>query len=239
MTAGVLLVSERASPTLIPAVSLKAGEVVIVKDHAYEPVEDESGSPFALDEFVEVFLKDYPAVIVFDIDGLDGERPQYDEVAKLGTARPEIWWDAGARREDDVIGIITSGADRAVVATRSLADIRELAACVEVTENLVFEIVARGREVQASSRDFKGLSVAQVAAAASKAGVEDLLMLDSARPLGGPVDWDLVASAAPGWKRVYVGGGLDASTAGALRAPANLPFGGAVVDLISVLSRFL
>jgi phosphoribosylformimino-5-aminoimidazole carboxamide ribonucleotide (ProFAR) isomerase len=224
---------------LVPAVSLRGGEVVVVKDHAYEPVEDDSGSPFALDEFVEVFLKDYPAVLVFDIDGLEGERPQYDEVAKLGSARPEIWWDGGARREDDVISIITSGADRAVVSAGSIADYRELEACVEVTENLVFEVVGRGREVQASSRDFAGRTAAQVAALAARAGVEDLLLIDSARPLGGPVDWELVASASPGWKRVFVGGGLDASTAGSLRAPAQVPLGGAVVDLISILARFM
>ena len=60
---------------IVPAVSVRSGEVVVVRGAAYEPVEDAAGSPFAPDEFVDVFLKDYPAV-----------KRWYDEIA----ARPAV-----------------------------------------------------------------------------------------------------------------------------------------------------
>ena len=228
-----------AAPLIIPAVSLRGGHVVVVRDHAYEPVEDEGGQPFALDEFVQVFLKGYKAMLVFDIDGIEGDGPQFDEVGRLEGAGPELWWDAGAAREEDVINVITAGADRAVVTTRTLARLRDLKDCVEVTENLVFGVVARGDRVLSESRDFANAGVARAAAAARATGVEDLLLLDSGRPLGAPVDWDLVRSASQGWNRVFVGGGLEAGGARALSPPPGVPFAGAVVDLISVLSPFL
>lgn len=211
----------------------------MVRDRAYEAVEDDAGAPFAIDEFVEVFLKKYPAVLVFDIDGLEGQGAQYDEVARLESAGPEIWWDAGASREEDVIGIITSGADRAVVATRSLAGLDELRAAVAITENLVFEVTARGGQVAAASRDFAGRTLAQVAAMGAQAGVQDLLLLDTARPLGGAVDWETVRAAAGGFQRVYVGGGLEAAAVGGMKPPAGVPLAGAVVDLVSILSAYL
>lgn len=228
-----------AALRLIPAVSLKGGAVVIVRAGAYEPVEDESGEPFSVDEFTEVFLKEFPAVLVFDIDGLEGEGAQYDEVARLEGAGPEVWWDAGARREEDVINLITSGADRAVLATRTLASLRELERSVEVTENIVFEVVLRGGVVQGASRDFAGKSVAEAAGGAAGVGAEEILLLDADRPLGGSVDWGALREAGPGWKAAYVGGGLDLATARALRPPSGIPLRGAVVDLIAVLAPYL
>lgn len=225
-------------PMLIPAVSLKEGAVVVVRNGDYEPVEDERGQPFALDEFIEVFLKAYKAVLVFDIDGIEGGGAQFDEVDRAAGGSAEVWWDGGAQREEDVINLITSGADRAVVATRTLAGLDELSAAAEVTENLVFEVVARGNAVVGEKRAFGGRTVEEVARLGLKAGAEDLLLLDPTRPLGHPVDWDIVRAASRGWKRVFVGGGIDAAAPWGASG-RGAPVAGAVVDLISVLGPYL
>lgn len=224
---------------VVPAVSVKAGDVVIVRNHAYEPVEDEAGEPFAIDEFVEVFLKDFAAVLVFDIDGIEGEGAQFDEVARLDRAAQEVWWDAGARDQADIINVLTSGADRAVVSTRSLKSYRELAKAVELTENLVFEIVLKDGAVVAAAREVRGQPPAAVAKAAAQAGVEDFLLLDSSRPLGAPLQWDAAGAVGAQAKSLYLGGGIDVATARAMRAPPAVPLKGAVVDLISVLTPYL
>jgi phosphoribosylformimino-5-aminoimidazole carboxamide ribonucleotide (ProFAR) isomerase len=224
---------------LIPAVSLRRGEVVVVQGAAYEPIEDEAGEPFAIDEFAEVFLKGYKAMLVFDIDGIEGEGAQFDEVARVEGGEAEVWWDAGVRTEEDVINILTSGVDRAIVGTRALKSAAQLRACVEVTENLVFEVTARGSTVQSAARDFAGLSVPEAARVALREGVQDLLLLDTGRALGAPIDWQTVRAASPGWSKVFVGGGLEAATAPSLAPPPGVPLAGAVVDLVSVLAPYL
>lgn len=226
-------------PLLLPAVSLREGEVVVVRGNAYEAVEDADGKPFAIDEFVEVFLKDFKALIVFDIDGLDGKGAQFEAITSLDRAAPDVWWDAGARDDVDVVNVITAGADRAVVSTRSFDGFRGLKRAVELSENVAFEIVEKGGRVVAASREFSGKRPGALAKGAHDQGVDEFVLIDAGRPLGAPVNWASAQEVAPHAKSVLVGGGIDLPSAKALAAPAGVPLGGVVVDLISVLSAYL
>ena len=226
-------------PRLIPAVSLRGGDVVVVRDQRYEPIEDERGRAFSLDEFCQVFLKAFDAVLVFDIDGMDGEGAQFDEAARLEGSRLEVWWDAGVRDHDDVIGILTSGAHKAVVSTTSLQSARELGQAVELSDSVVFEVVMRDGVVTGGSPDFRGQPLHAALRKGAQQRVEEVLVLDASRPLGAPVDFQGLESLPAPFESLYLGGGIDVATAKALRAPPSVPYKGAVVDLISVLAPFL
>ncbi len=226
-------------PRILPAVSLRGGDVVVVNNHSYEPVEDEQGRAFALDEFAQVFLKAFDGLLVFDIDGLEGGRPQFDEAARLEASPLEVWWDAGVRDADDVIAILTSGAHKALVSTRSIASAGEIGASTELSDSVIFEVVVRDGAVVAASRDFAGASVQEAAAAGAAQGAEEVLVLDASRPLGAPIDWQALAGLPPAVRGLYIGGGIDLKTAGSARAPPGLPYRGAVVDLISVLIPYV
>lgn len=228
-----------AADTLVPAVSLRGDEVVVVRDNAYEAVEDERGEPFGLREFIEIFLKGYPAILVVDIDGLEQGAAQYDALGDLPSGGPEVWWDAAARDHTDVMDILTAGADRAVVTTAQWRSVRELEAAVQLTENVVFEVVTRGREVVAHRKLLGSGPPSQLVAHAARAGVESFLLVDAARPLGAAVEWDFVAHTAAAAKRLYLGGGIGADQAPSLSPPEHLPVAGYVVDLISILAPYM
>ncbi len=213
--------------------------MVVVNNNSYEPVEDEQGRAFSLDEFAQVFLKDFKAVLVFDIDGLEGQRPQFDEAARLEASRLEVWWDAGVRDSNDVIAILTSGAHKALVSTRSLASAAEIGRSVELSDSVVFEVVVRGGQVVARSRDFSGSSLQEAVEAGTLQGAEEVLVLDASRPLGAPIDWQALAGLPAGVRALYLGGGIDLKTAGSARGPPGVPYRGAVVDLISVLTPYV
>jgi hypothetical protein len=223
----------------VPAVSLRGDRVVVVKDNTYEPVEDEAGQPFGLGEFIKIFLQEFPAVLVVDIDGLEQGAAQFDALGDLPSGGPQVWWDAAARDHTDVINILTAGADRAVVSTRDLRSLDELEAAVQLTENLIFQVVTRGREVVASRKLSKAGTAADLVAHATRAGVEEVLLLDTARPLGGEVAWDFVAHVGAPAKSLYVGGGISAAPAAPLAPPPGLKVDGLVVDLISVLGGYM
>src|SRR6266850_6399775 len=213
-------------PLLLPAVSLREGEVVVVRGNAYEPVEDADGKPFAIDEFVEVFLKDFKALIVFDIDGLDGRGAQFEAITSLDRAAPEVWWDSGARDDVDVVNVITAGADRAVVSTRTLDGFGPLKRALELSENIAFEIVEKGGRVVASSHEFLGKRPGDIAKGAEQRGVGEFVLIDAGRPLGAPVDWASAREVAAHAQAVFVGGGIDLAGAKALAAPPGVPLKG-------------
>jgi len=223
----------------VPAVSVRAGEVVVVKGSTYEPVEDATGAPFAPDEFVDVFLKQYPAVLFFDIDGIDGKGTQFDVLGALDSVKPDVWWDGGARDHRDVVNVITAGADRAVVSTVTFVSVKELRRASELTENISLELVTKGRDIIGGSREFRGKTPASLAREAAAARVEKFILLDASRPLGGPIDWSLVAGVLPHAKELLIGGGIEAAGARTIVTPQGVAVAGAVVDLISVLSPFL
>ncbi len=212
---------------------------MVVNNNAYEPVEDEQGRAFTLDEFAQVFLKDFDAVLVFDIDGIEGGRPQFDEAARLEGSPLEVWWDAGVRDTNDVIGILTSGAHKALVSTRSLTSAKEIAKSVELSDSVVFEVVVRDGQVVASSPDFWRASLGQAIEAGASEGAEEVLVLDASRPLGTPIDWRALAGLPSSVRALYLGGGIDLDTARSAKAPPGLPYKGAVVDLISVLTPYV
>jgi len=220
-------------------VSLREDRVVIVKENAYEPVEDERGEPFRLTEFIEIFLKKHRAVLVVDIDGLEQGAAQFDALGDLPSGGPEVWWDAAARDHTDVINILTAGADRAVVSTRQLRSMAELEAAVELTENVVFEVVTRGRELVAPRRVAAGGTPAALTARAAQSGVEAVVLLDAARPLGAPIAWDFVAHAGAAARKLYLAGGIAAGQAASIVPPPSVRVDGLVVDLISVLTPYL
>ena len=162
-----------------------------------------------------------------------------DEAARLEGSRLEVWWDAGVRDHDDVIGILTSGAHKAVVSTTSLQSARELGQAVELSDSVVFEVVMRDGVVTGGSPDFRGQPLHAALRKGAQQRVEEVLVLDASRPLGAPVDFQGLESLPAPFESLYLGGGIDVATAKALRAPPSVPYKGAVVDLISVLAPFL
>ena len=229
-----------AEPFLtVPAVSLSGGHVVVVRNNAYDPVEDAHGSPFSLPEFIGVFLKGYPAVMVFDIDGIEQGAAQFEAISNLGAGGPEVWGDPGASDHLDAMHVITAGADRAVLSTRSLGDLGQLAKAVEVTENVTLEIVVRKGQVVSERRAIQALSPAQLAKHAADEGVEHMVLLDVERPLGGAIDWNGAAAVGRHARSLFVAGGISLEQAKALRPDLAPNLKGAVVDLISVLSPYV
>ena len=68
---------------VIPAFSVKDGEVVIVRDNKYERLEDEDGKPLDPVLFAEQVLKQYPRILVVDINGIESNRPQLELIQSL------------------------------------------------------------------------------------------------------------------------------------------------------------
>ena len=194
---------------VVPSVSVKDGEVVIVKGGRYERLEDEDGRPLEPAFFVEQVIKQYPKVMLVDINGIEDNRPQMElltEVAELG----EIWVDSGARFAEGIIDVLVSGVSAVVLGTKTLAGVDQLAAAFEMSENVYLGIDWDG-DVQSHSEELKHMSPRSLADIAGNLGIKKVLFSDLSR--GGasgarPLQEKIITELAKGPLPLYVGGGI-------------------------------
>ncbi len=124
---------------VIPAVSLRSGRVVVVNKGRYEPLTDVDDRELTLYDFVSMFLEDYSTLLVMDIDGIERRRPQLTQVQTVSPVK-NVWWDPGVRNLDDMMDAFTAGANRVVVGTKTIWNLRELKDCQEFSGDYVLSL---------------------------------------------------------------------------------------------------
>lgn len=120
--------------TVYPAIDLRGGRVVRLRQGDFERESEYSTDPSA----VAAAFADAGAawIHIVDLDGaLDGERRQAPTIAaiitRLGPARPRLQVAGGFRTHEAIDAALAAGADRVVVGTAALADPGFVAAAIE------------------------------------------------------------------------------------------------------------
>jgi len=194
---------------VVPTVSVRDGEVVVVRGGQYERLEDEDGRPLEPPFFLEQVLKQYPRALVMDINGIEDNRPQVELLTEMAEAG-EIWVDPGARHAEGIIDILVSGVSAVVMGTKTVAGIDQLAAAFEMSENIYLGIDWDGG-VQSQSQDLLHMSPRSLADIAGNLGIKKVLFSDLSRTgnAGGkPLQEKIIAELAKGPVPLYVGGGI-------------------------------
>ena len=246
---------------VVPTVSIKDGEVVIVRGGRYERLEDEDGSPLEPSFFVEQMLKQYTKVLVVDINGVEDNRPQMglmSDIADLG----EIWVDSGARYAEGIIDILVSGVSAVVLGTKSITGVDQLAAAFEMSEN-VYLSIDWDKQVMSHSDELKHMSPRSLADVAQNLGIKKLLFTDLSRTVaagrrqkaegderlaagsgqqaegGGlqankPLQVEIIRELAKGPLPLYVGGGIQESDLAQL---SRMGAAGALLSVLSIITE--
>jgi len=206
---------------VVPSVSVKDGEVVIVKGGRYERLEDEDGRPLEPAFFVEQVIKQYPKIMLVDINGIEDNTPQMElltDVAELG----EIWVDSGTRFAEGMIDVLVSGVSAVVLSTKTLAGVDQLAAAFEMSENVYLGIDWDG-QVQSHSEELKHMSPRSLADIAGNLGIKKLLFNDLSRTAAAgsrpPAEGD--GQQATGSREQAAGSGEQATGSWQLAAPGG------------------
>lgn len=194
---------------VVPTVSVRDGEVVVVRKGRYERLEDEDGRPLEPPFFLEQVFKQYKRALVVDINGIEDNRPQVElltEMADVG----EIWVDPGARYAEGIIDILVSGVSAVVMGTKTMAGVEQLTAAFEMSENIYLGIDWDG-SVQSQSQDLKHMSPRSLADIAGNLGMKNIVFSDLSRTQDSgprPLQQDLIRELARGPVPLFVGGGI-------------------------------
>lgn len=218
---------------VVPTVSIKGGEVVVVRKGRYERLEDEDGNPLEPAYFVEQVLKTYPKVLIVDLNGIEDNRPQMEllrEIADMG----EIWVDPGARYAEGIIDVLVSGVSAVVLGTKTIAGVDQMAAAFEMSEN-VFLSIDWDKKVMSHSEELKHMSPRSLADIAANLGMRKLMFTDLSRTQEKrPLDVEVIRNLAKGPLPLYVGGGVVEADLGQLR---ELGASGALLSVLSILTE--
>jgi len=83
-------------------------------------------------------LADIGRVLVWDLDGIERERPSLDLFRPFeGDA---VWLDAGVRTANDLIDVLVAGVEKAVIGTRTLRQPSELDEARDLSEDIVVQV---------------------------------------------------------------------------------------------------
>jgi len=218
---------------VVPTISVKDGEVVVVRKKRYERLEDEDGSALEPAMFVEQVLKQYERALLVDINGIEHNRPQVDliqDIAELG----EVWLDAGTRHAEGIIDILVCGVEAVVLGTKTIAGVDQLTAAFEMSENIYLSIDWNDGVV-GQDESVKHMSPRSVADIAKNIGVKKLIFTDLGRgPKKRHLEKDIITELTKGPLPLYVGGGVMEADLGELR---GLGAEGALLSVLSIVTE--
>jgi hypothetical protein len=81
----------------------------------------------------------FERVYVADLDGIQKNKPQLDVVQEMCDEIPTVY-EGGVRFASNIIDMLITGADRAVVGTSTLASLEDLRGAFKLSENIIFKV---------------------------------------------------------------------------------------------------
>jgi len=228
--------ARKTSPLLkIPALSILDGKLVVVgKDRDYEPIEDENGEPVDPVSFLEELVRRHGEIVyINDIDGMENNSPQYNFMKNLvGIA--ELWVDAGSRSGDALIDVIFAGARRAVLSTKSIGALDDIAEALEVSDSIIL-CIDYDKGIIARNRELSKMTPRKVAEAAMSAGLEDIVFADHGRRKKDSVRTEMIMDLVSSGIGVYVAGNIVEKDLPSLE---KVGARGALLDMTEIIKRW-
>ena len=83
--------------------------------------------------------KRYDRVYIADHDGIFKNKPQLDLVQRVCDEMPTLY-EGGVRFSTNVIDMLITGAEKAVIGTGTLVDLSELGGAFKLSENITFKV---------------------------------------------------------------------------------------------------
>jgi hypothetical protein len=119
----------------------------------------------------------FEKVYVEDLDGIDRNKPQLDIVQEICDEIPTLY-EGGARFAGNVIDLLITGAEKAVVGTATLVSLEELRGAFKLSENITFKVDFRDGIVSFDSK-IAGRAFLPLAKEVIDIGVMDIVVPES------------------------------------------------------------
>ena len=160
---------------LIPSLAVMGKVPVWVDEGRYRPIalEGETLTPASL---ARALQKGFSALHYIDIFGLTRGEVEWNMVQSIMDTG-DVWGDVGAVDSNSIIDVIMAGATEAVISTKMISSLDEIASCFEMTENLIVQIDYDDGLLARDER-MKGMTAPGLVEELVSLGVERFIMND-------------------------------------------------------------
>jgi phosphoribosylformimino-5-aminoimidazole carboxamide ribonucleotide (ProFAR) isomerase len=182
---------------LVPSLAVRKGSPVWVKDGKYHPFRIE-GINVPAREIFSLLSTRFDTVHFMDLDGISEREPDLELLKDICSGKTAVAADLGVPYSDMVIDVIMAGAADAVVSTKTIGSLDEIASSYELTENLILELVLEGMTISAQDPEMSGMDPAAFVKEMVVLGVKRILLVQT-DPLGTDIgrSVDIVRKALP------------------------------------------
>ena len=146
---------------IVPFIELRGRTLI---ERAYQPGE--------MTELASKLTDKFERVYVSDLDGIEKNKPQLDVVQEICDELPTLY-EGGMRYASNVIDLLITGAERAVVGTATLVSLEDLRGAFKLSENIILKVDYRdgivsfdphiaGRAFLDLSRDVREVGVDEI-----------------------------------------------------------------------------
>lgn len=117
---------------------------------------------------------DFEKAYLADVDGIVRNKPQLDVAQKICDEIPTMY-EGGIRYSGNLIDMLITGAESAVVGTATLVELEELRAAFKLSENITFKVDFRDG-IESFDPDMKGRAISALLEDVSRIGVRDVVV---------------------------------------------------------------
>jgi phosphoribosylformimino-5-aminoimidazole carboxamide ribonucleotide (ProFAR) isomerase len=179
MTVGLLEVKiPDGGAELIPSLAVRKGSPVRVKDGKYHPFRIDGRNVPAIELFSSLAER-YGTVHFMDLDGISDRDPDLDLLKDICSGSTSIIADLGVAYSEMVIDVIMAGASDAVISTKSILSLDEIASAYELTENIIVELVLEGRSIVAQDPQIARMDPASFISEMAVLGLNRIILVQS------------------------------------------------------------
>lgn len=125
-------------------------------------------------ELVAQLSKEHERVYVADADGIVKNKPQLDIAQTICDEIPTLY-EGGVRYSHNVIDMLITGAEKAVVGTSTLVDLDELGGAFKLSENITFKVDFQDGIVS-SDPDIAGRALADLFRDVANIGIDEVIV---------------------------------------------------------------
>ncbi len=160
---------------LIPSLAVMGKVPVWVTEGKYRPIvlDGETLTPVSL---ARALQKGFSTLHYLDILGMTKGEVEWNMVQSIMDTG-DVWGDVGAVESDSIIDVIMAGAAEAVISTKMIGSLDEIASCFEMTENLIVQIDYEGG-LLARDEAIGAMTAPQLVEELVSLGVERFIMND-------------------------------------------------------------
>jgi hypothetical protein len=221
MTFGLLDIKmQDGGAKLIPSLAVRRGSPVWVKDGKYHPFRV-GGKNLSARDLFSALSQQYDTIHYMDLDGIADHDPDLDLLKDICSGRTSVIADIGVAYSEMIIDAIMAGASDAVVSTKTVISLDDIASAYELTENIMVELVMEGLSIVAQEDGISGMDPASFISEMNLLGLSRIILVQTdPGSLGLTATYEMVQKAIPKGGELFIDIG-SAEEASSFAARAN------------------